>query len=128
MANGTEQPLSVRVDRYLWAVRLAGSRTLATELCRGGRVKVNGARVKPAHLIHLGDRIAMTQGVSRRDIEVTGLISTRVSAKVAADCLVDHSPTPPAKDTRAAPFARDPSAGRPTKRDRRQLDQLRRGN
>jgi ribosome-associated heat shock protein Hsp15 len=121
-----EPPAAVRIDRYLWSVRLVKTRSLATELCRSGHVKVNGASVKPAHPVHPGDRIELRHDQRRREIEVTALIERRVGAETAVACYLDHTPAVEPHGRVAPPFERDAAAGRPTKRDRRQLDRLRR--
>lgn len=115
-----------RVDRWLWAVRLTPTRSAATDACRGGHVRVNGAPAKPATTVKVGDRVALRFAGRDRDVEVVRLIERRVGAPVAAECLVDHSPPPPPREERLPPvFERDRGAGRPTKRDRRQLDRFR---
>jgi ribosome-associated heat shock protein Hsp15 len=117
-----------RVDRWLWAVRLTPTRSAATDACRGGHVRVNGASAKPATPVRAGDRVTLRFAGRDRDVEVVRVVEKRVGAPVAAECLVDHSPAPPPRAERLPPvFARDPGAGRPTKRDRRQLDRFRRG-
>lgn len=105
-------------------MRLTPTRSAATELCRAGRVTVNGARAKPALKVKAGDRIEARIATRQRIIEVARVLDKRVGASVAVECFVDHSPPPPpAAD--APVFRRDRGAGRPTKRDRRQLDRLR---
>jgi ribosome-associated heat shock protein Hsp15 len=116
---------TTRVDRWLWAVRLYKTRGAATEACRGGHVRVNGSPAKPATTVRAGDRVEATAHGRHRVLEVVRVIDKRVGAPVAAECLVDHSPPPPPKEARQPVFARDPGAGRPTKRDRRQLDRFR---
>jgi ribosome-associated heat shock protein Hsp15 len=113
-----------RVDRWLWAVRLYKTRSLATDACRGGHVAVNGVAAKAAANVRTGDRVTARIGGWERDLEVVTVIDKRVSAPIAATCVVDHSPPPPQADP-VAIFVRDPSSGRPTKRDRRQLDRFR---
>jgi ribosome-associated heat shock protein Hsp15 len=116
-----------RVDRWLWAVRLYKTRAAATTACRGGHVRVNGSPAKPATSVRVGDRVDATVHGRLRSLEVARIIDKRVGAPVAAECLVDHSPPPPTtKDQPPAAFTRDRGAGRPTKRDRRRLDRLRR--
>ncbi len=115
---------STRVDKWLWAVRLYKTRTAATEACAAGHVRVNGAPAKPAHPVRVGDRVQARLHDRERVLEVVQIIEKRVSPPLAADCLVDHSPPPPPKDW-YLDFARDPGAGRPTKKDRRALDRLR---
>lgn len=114
-----------RVDRWLWAVRVFKTRTLATEACRGGHVRVNGSPAKPATTVRVGDRIEVTVHHQRRSLEVAQIVDKRVGPPVAATCLVDHTPpTPPSERTEAV-FSRERGAGRPTKRDRRKLDRFR---
>lgn len=116
---------SVRVDLWLWAVRLYKTRSESTEACKAGHVKVNGAAAKPATKVHPGDRVEAHAHKRDRIFEVVALLDKRVGAAVAAECLVDHSPPPPAKEEFVPIFHRDPGAGRPTKRDRRTLDRFR---
>lgn len=115
----------MRVDLWLWGVRLYKTRSESTEACRAGHVRVNGAPAKAATKVHVGDRVEARAHRRERIFEVVRLIDKRVGAPVAAECLVDHSPPPPAKEDFVAVFHRDPGAGRPTKRDRRRLDQFR---
>jgi ribosome-associated heat shock protein Hsp15 len=116
---------ATRVDRWIWAVRLYKTRSAATAACRGGHVKVNGAAAKPATTVRVGDRVAAHVDDRARILEVVRVIDTRVGASIAAECVVDHSPAPPPRELAPPNFVRDPATGRPTKRDRRQLDQLR---
>ncbi len=112
-----------RVDRWLWAIRLFKTRTMATDACRAGHIRINGAGAKPASPVRVGDRVSVRGGARERRVEVVELIDKRVGAPVAAACFIDHSPPPPPRDE-AAPLAlRD--HGRPTKRDRRKTDRLR---
>ena len=119
---------TARVDRWLWAVRLAKTRSEATALCRAGHVRIDGRPAKAASPVRVGERVtARVHGVDR-DVEVVRLIEKRVGAAVAAGCLVDHTPPPPPKPDEVVAFGeRDRGAGRPTKRDRRQIDRIRRG-
>ncbi|MFT3851666.1 MAG: RNA-binding S4 domain-containing protein [Ilumatobacteraceae bacterium] len=121
MADGT------RVDVWLWSVRLFKSRSMATDACKGGHVKVNGHAVKAATPVKVGDRVEARAGGRERIVEVAKLIDKRVGAPIAAECLVDHSPPPPSREYVDPFFVRDRGAGRPTKRDRRQIDRVRRG-
>jgi ribosome-associated heat shock protein Hsp15 len=117
---------STRVDRWLWAVRVYKTRSLATDACRGGHVKVNGTTAKPATTVKIGDRVETFVHERDRVLEVVDIIDKRVSAAIAAESFVDHSPPPPPREERLVPlFSRDPGAGRPTKRDRRALDRFR---
>lgn len=113
------------MDQWLWAVRLYRTRSAATDGCRAGHVRVNGSNAKAATPVRAGDRV--TARIDHRDrvVEVTRVIDKRVGAPVAAACLIDHSPPPPPPEQATGVFLRDRAAGRPTKRDRRQLDRLR---
>lgn len=115
----------VRVDRWLWSVRVFKTRSDATAACRGGHVRINGSPAKPAAPVKVGDRIGVKGREHTKDLEVIRLIDKRVGASVAAECLVDHSPPPVIEERLPPVFQRDRGAGRPTKRDRRQLDRLR---
>ena len=116
---------ATRVDRWLWAVRMTKTRSLATDACRGGHVRVNGQPAKPAATVRVGDRVVATLAGRPWVLEVARLIDKRVGAPLAAECYVDHSPPPPSSHDTPAVFARDRGAGRPTKRDRRRLDRFR---
>jgi ribosome-associated heat shock protein Hsp15 len=115
----------VRVDRWLWAVRLFKTRGDATDACRGGHVRVNGRSAKAAAAVQVGDRVEVRAHGIDRTLEVRQLIEKRVGASLAADSYIDHTPPPPPREARVA--ERDRGAGRPTKRERRQLDRWRGG-
>lgn len=115
---------SARVDQWLWAVRLFRTRTAATDACRGGHVRVNGAPAKAAAAVRPGDRVAVRLTGGDRLFEVLHVATKRLSAAGATECFVDRSP--PASPRGTADLARPRGSGRPTKRDRRQLDRLRR--
>ncbi len=115
---------STRVDKWLCAVRIFKTRTLATDACEGGHVEVNDRGAKPSTPVRVGDRVVVRIEHSDRTLEVVRVIDKRVGAPVAAECLIDH--TPVVERERYVPvFVRDAGAGRPTKRDRRILDRLR---
>ena len=114
-----------RIDRWLWTVRLVKTRSLAAQACRAGHVHINGVRAKPAAAVKVGDTVRARLGGRERIVEVARLPATRVGAELAAACLIDRSPPTPPRGPLAGLFPRDPGAGRPTKRDRRQLDQAR---
>ena len=116
---------STRVDQWLWAVRLYKTRSSATAACRGGHVRVNGKSAKAATPVHVGDRVEATLDHRDRVLEVVRIINKRVGAPVAAECLIDHSPPPPPKDDLTGLAVRERGAGRPTKRDRREIDKYR---
>ncbi len=115
---------SVRVDTWIWSVRLLKTRSQANDACRAGHVRVNGDRVKPAHMLRASDEVRIRQAGRERIIIVTRLQRNRVGAPVAAECYVDHSPPVERQPAPLVP-TRDRGAGRPTKRDRRALDRLR---
>jgi ribosome-associated heat shock protein Hsp15 len=115
---------STRVDRWVWAIRLYKTRADATDGCRGGHVKVNGTTAKPATPVRVGDRVEVRVHQVDRVVEVVELLDKRVGAAVAATAFVDHSPPPPERD-RFAVAARERGAGRPTKRERREIDRWR---
>jgi ribosome-associated heat shock protein Hsp15 len=113
-----------RIDRWLCAVRLVKTRPLATRLCEGGHVIVNGSPAKPSTKVHAGDRVEALIADRERIVEVIRPIESRVGAAVAATCYVDHSPP-------VVPAARPGmilvrGAGRPSKRLRREFERLRR--
>jgi len=116
---------STRVDKWVWAIRLFKTRADATDACRGGHVKVNGKSAKPAATVTVGDRVEVRAHGTDRIVEVAEVIDKRVGAAVAATCFVDHTPPPPEED-RVRVAERERGAGRPTKRDRRRLDDWRR--
>jgi ribosome-associated heat shock protein Hsp15 len=118
---------STRIDRWLWSVRLCKTRADATAACRGGHVRVNRRPAKAATLVRVGDRVEARVGGRDRVVDVTRIIDKRVGAPIAAECYVDHSPAPPRRDHMPVP-RRDPGSGRPTKRERRQLERWRRRN
>ena len=115
----------VRVDRWLWAVRLTRTRSGAAQACRAGHVQVNGVRAKPAAPVKVADTVRLRVGDRERVVEVVRLIEHRVGAELAAGWLIDRSPPPPPRDPSFRQGWRDPGMGRPTKRDRRQLDRTR---
>lgn len=122
---GRDPAEPVRADAWTWSVRLFPTRSAAAAACRAGHVKVNNANVKPAHILRKGDTVrALTPG-GERIVIVVGLLARRVSAAVAAEQYEDRTPPPPSKDERAMLGLRDRGAGRPTKRDRREMERLR---
>ena len=114
---------TTRVDRWLWAVRLTKTRADAAQACRGGHVRVNDQPAKPATPIRSGDTVRTRVYDIPRIVEVSRVIEKRVGAPEAQACYVDHTPPPPERQSAVA--LRERGAGRPTKRDRRRLDQFR---
>jgi ribosome-associated heat shock protein Hsp15 len=119
------EAVSARVDVWLWAVRLYKTRSAATAACRAGHVRVNGERVKAAHAVRVGDEIRSRQEGFDRIVIVEGILLKRVGAPIAATALKDLTPPPPPRAELAYLPVRDRGAGRPTKRDRREIDRLR---
>ncbi len=117
---------SVRVDKWLWAARLYKSRTLASTACDAGHVKVDGRSVKPSRLLHRGERIVCQTPGGDRVLEVVELADKRGPASVAQSLYVDHTPPrPPRADLVDDVFAgRERGLGRPSKRERRRIEQL----
>ncbi len=115
---------STRLDRWLWAVRLTKTRPDAAAACRGGHVRVNDRPAKPATPVQPGDKIRARVQDTTRILEVVRVIQKRVGAVDAATCFIDRTPPPPPES--AVPVARrERGAGRPTKRERRILDDFR---
>lgn len=118
-------PQQVRIDAWVWAVRLYKTRTAAASAVKAGHVKLNGVAIKPSSPVVVGDRVRVWVDHRLYDVEVTRLISKRVGAPIARECYVDHSPPPPPKEILASQPRRDRGAGRPTKKERREIDRLR---
>ncbi|CAN5657420.1 RNA-binding S4 domain-containing protein [soil metagenome] len=116
---------ATRVDQWLWAIRLCTTRSQATTACKGGHVRVNDRPAKAATPVAVGDRVQVYVHDVHRTVEVVRLIQKRVGAPVAVECYIDHTPPPPPEDEYTPLWERERGAGRPTKRDRRQLDRLR---
>ena len=113
-----------RIDRWLCAVRLVKTRPLATRLCEGGHVLVNGSPAKPSTKVRAGARVEALIADRERVIEVVRPIESRVGAPAAATCYVDHSPpVVPVAGPGIVPMRGE---GRPSKRLRRELERLRR--
>ncbi|WP_132992186.1 DUF3558 family protein [Gordonia zhaorongruii] len=119
--------MATRIDSWIWAIRLTKTRSAAGAACKGGHVRLNGNTVKPSATVAVGDQVTVRTGGRERIVEVTGLINKRVSAPVAAENYIDHSPPPPPREVLASLPRRDRGAGRPTKRERRQLEKFRTG-
>jgi ribosome-associated heat shock protein Hsp15 len=117
-------PSSVRVDSWIWAVRVLKTRSAATTSSKAGHVTVNDERAKPAQPVRIGDEVRVRTGEGERTLIVRRLIVKRVSAAVAAECFEDLTPPPPPKEERMLTAVRDRGAGRPTKKDRREIDRL----
>jgi ribosome-associated heat shock protein Hsp15 len=115
---------TVRVDAWLWAIRVVKTRSAATAACKAGHVSVNDERAKPAQSVRIGDVVRVRMEGAERIVQVAGLIVKRVGAAVAAENYLDLTPPPPPKEELVLTVSRDRGAGRPTKRDRRSIDRL----
>ncbi|OKJ94760.1 RNA-binding S4 domain-containing protein [Streptomyces sp. CB02400] len=124
-AAGPPSGESVRIDSWIWSVRLVKTRSLGAAACKGGHVRVNGERVKPSHSLRVGDEVRLRAETRERIVVVKRLIRKRVGAPVAVQCYIDNSPPPPPREAVAPAGIRDRGTGRPTKRDRRELERLR---
>jgi ribosome-associated heat shock protein Hsp15 len=121
------EPAEVRLDVWVSSVRLFKTRSAASSACRGGHVAVNGRKGKPSTLVQVGDRITAVTPGGERIVVARRLIEKRVGAAVALTCFEDLTPAPPPKEEIAVVAVRERGSGRPTKRERRQLDRLREG-
>ena len=118
----------LRIDKYLWAIRVFKTRTLATDACKAGRVKLAGNNVKASHEVKPGEVYHVSKGIERREIKVTGLLFNRVDAKKAVSFYEDVTPIEKTHAYRSvfhSPLlSRDRGAGRPTKKERRDIEDL----
>lgn len=118
----------VRIDKYLWAVRLFKTRSLASEACRSGRVKMNGEAVKASHVVQEGEIYEMVIEQLHRRVQVKAILGNRVGAKLVDNYLADLTPQEEYERiqmVRQYGFeTRDRGAGRPTKRDRREIEEF----
>ena len=123
--------LSLRIDRWLWCTRLYKTRSLAAEAVAGGKVHINGRRVKPAHPLRVGDRLTISRPGYEFECEVLKLADRRGSAPLAQACYAETSAARAAREKYteqarlAAAFAPPHSAEKPDKHSRRQLRRLR---
>ncbi|MBK8628244.1 MAG: RNA-binding S4 domain-containing protein [Saprospiraceae bacterium] len=118
----------IRLDKWLWAVRLFKSRTMSTDACKAGKVKLNGNSLKPSYLLTIGETIEVKKNGFNLTFKVNQLLEKRVSAVLAAPCFEDLTPQDELnkyKDWfvgKSGSEFRDRGEGRPTKKDRRELD------
>ncbi len=118
----------MRVDKWLWCVRIFKSRTIAIDACKAGKVKAGGAVVKPSHLVQPGDLIEVRKNGFNFQFKVLELLKSRVSAPIAQTCFSNLTPEEELNKYndwfvgKGGPEKREKGAGRPTKRERRQID------
>ncbi|MBK9981249.1 MAG: RNA-binding S4 domain-containing protein [Saprospiraceae bacterium] len=124
----------IRIDKYLWAIRIYKSRTMATEACREGKVKLNGVVVKSSALTVIGDTIEVHKDSFRFKYKVVQLIEKRVSAILAKPCYEDLTPEEELNKYKmwfvgkGGPERRERGAGRPTKKERREIEGYKEGD
>lgn len=117
---------NVRIDKWLWAVRIYKTRTQATDACKKGRIIIGDLPVKPSREVHPGDEIQVKKAPVTRRYKVLALAEKRMSAKIAGGFVEDM--TPPGEfelletQKQMKWFSRKPGTGRPTKKERRRLD------
>lgn len=118
---------SIRIDKWLWAARFFKTRSLATDAVDGGKVRLNGERIKPARGVKTGDTLEIDNGSTEWEVVVQGLADKRGSAAIAQTLYseTERSIAEREKKAEQRKFFREPGEsikGRPTKRDRRQID------
>ena len=118
--------MEVRVDKYLWAMRIYKTRSIATDACKCGRVKMNGVEVKPSRTFHIGDVFSVRKGPITYTYRILQLSGNRLGAKIVPEYLQDITPKEQLEILELARFAaqsgRDRGTGRPTKKDRREIE------
>lgn len=116
----------IRIDKWLWAVRLFKTRTLAAEACKKGKVLIQNVPVKPSHLVKVGDVINIKRNPVLYSYKILKLSENRMNAKLVPDFMIDIT-TPDQLELIelgkiARKLSRKPGSGRPTKKERRKLD------
>jgi ribosome-associated heat shock protein Hsp15 len=118
---------SIRIDKWLWAVRVFKTRSLASDACRQGHVKILGQSVKPAREVRINDVIVVRKDQMTRTFKVLRLLDRRVGAPAARECVEDQTPASELdrpRDPTFRPFFRPKGSGRPTKKERRDMQNL----
>ncbi len=117
-----------RIDKYLWSIRAFKTRTEATDACRGGKVHVNGVSAKPSRNVAVGDVITVRKGSATFTYKVISVVDKRQGAKLVSEFAENLTPQAELDKLRQPVetffLKRDPGTGRPTKKDRRQMEQL----
>ena len=120
--------MEVRVDKYLWSMRIYKTRSIATDACKCGRVKMNGVEVKPSRMFHVGDVFTVRKGPITYTYRILQLWGNRLGAKVVPEYLQDITPKEQLELLELARYAaqsgRDRGTGRPTKKDRREIEEF----
>jgi ribosome-associated heat shock protein Hsp15 len=120
-------PDAMRVDKWLWAARFFKTRQLAIDAINAGRVTVNGQRVKPAKVLHAGDELVVRKPPYEQIVQVKGVQPRRSSAAIAQTLYTESAASVAARERLAVELKAMPPPlfrGRPTKRDRRQLERM----
>jgi ribosome-associated heat shock protein Hsp15 len=121
---------SVRIDKWLWAVRFYKTRTQAADACKGGKVKIEGVNAKPSREVKAGDVIELHHNYIRRTVKVKVAAKNRVAAKLVPDLMEDLTPAEEFEKLEMMKQLnqerRDRGTGRPTKKDRRIIDKIKR--
>jgi ribosome-associated heat shock protein Hsp15 len=126
-----EQPDRVRIDKWLWAARFYKTRSLAADAIGGGKVSINGDTVKPAKMVQLGDEVRVRLGPYEHVVTVRGLSERRGPASVAQGLYEETAASIAAREKLSEQLRMAPAAfvyeekGRPTKRDRREIERFR---
>ena len=118
---------AIRIDKFLWSVRLYKTRTLATEACKSKHILLNDIPVKASSTVKCGDKIEIKVPPIIRSFEVIQLLKNRVSAKLVPDFIKETTPEAEfdkLRNARESTTFREKGSGRPTKKDRRQIDKL----
>lgn len=120
--------MPVRIDKYLWCIRVFKSRSLATDACDGGKVKIEGTSVKPSRHVKTGETITVQQGYVKKAFKVIELLEKRVSASLVKNFAEDITPQEELdklKTERIISYmGKYKGSGRPTKKDRRQIEKI----
>ena len=118
---------ATRIDKYLWAIRAFKTRSDATDACKGGKVKVGGVNAKPSKEVKPGDVIQVKKGTVTYTYKVLQPLEHRVGAKLVPECALNLTPEAELEKLRAPVetffITRDRGAGRPTKKDRREIEE-----
>lgn len=122
--NNPSGSTSARIDVWLWSVRQVRSRSAATSACKAGHVRINGETAKPAQHVSVGDEVRYRVDGFDRLLTVTQILTKRVGAPIARTAYIDSSPPRPSPLDTPAAVIRERGAGRPTKKERRQLNAL----
>lgn len=128
MKNQTTFLEKVRIDKWLWSVRIFKTRTLASDSCKTGKIKIEGKNVKPSYMLQVGELVEVKKEGFNMQYKVEKLIAKRVGAPIAVTCYQDLTPAEELNKYsdwfvgKAGTEFREKGMGRPTKRERRQIE------